>query len=183
MRVVGGRAKGITLSAVPGDTTRPILDRVKVPLFDILRPQLAGARVLDLFAGTGQIGIEAVSQGALHCTFLDLAPKAVQTIKENLARTRLTEQAEVRHTDAFTYLRNSSRQFDLIFVAPPQYKALWVEAMHAIAERPQLVSPGGTVVAQIDPREYEALALHAFEEREQRKYGNTMLVFYRRSDG
>lgn len=179
MRVIAGTAKGRKLLAVPGDTTRPILDRVKTALFDILRPEVAGARMLDLFAGSGAVGVEALSQGAAHCTFLDLNRPAVDTIKKNLETTGLIARAEVRHYDAFSFLRSTAKTFDLIYVAPPQYESLWIQAMQTIAERPEIVTPQGLVVVQIDPKEYEPLNLAAFEETEQRRYGNTALVFYR----
>lgn len=183
MRVVSGKARGRKLLSVPGDTTRPILDRVKTALFDIIRPWIAESSVLDLFAGSGGVGIEALSQGARHCTFLDLEPKAVATVRANLEATGLSVQAEVRHTDAFSYLRNTSKRFDLIFVAPPQYEGLWVQALQFIAERPDLLTPHGRVIAQIDPTEYEALSLASLSEYAQRKYGNTVLVFFERSAG
>src|SRR5262249_55275154 len=109
MRVVGGRAKGAKLSPVPGDSTRPILDRVKTALFDILRPSLDGLAVLDLFAGSGSVGIEALSQGAQSCVFLDINPRAVDTIRKNLGQAKLAEAAEVRQTDAFAFLKRCSR--------------------------------------------------------------------------
>ena len=187
MRVVSGSARGTSLMSVPGDGTRPILDRVKTALFDILRPRLPGYRVLDVFAGSGSVGIEALSQGAQHCTFLDLNEKAVQTIRFNLDRCHFPHQgpearAEVRHTDAFTFLKNSSKNFDLLYVAPPQYRGLWIEALHCIAERPQLLSPQGEVVIQIDPDEYEAVPCAQLYEQEQRRYGKTLLIFMRRSE-
>jgi 16S rRNA (guanine966-N2)-methyltransferase len=140
--------------------------------------------VLDVFAGSGSVGIEALSQGAAHCTFLDLNEKAVTTIKQNLERCHFPYQgpqacAEVRHTDAFTYLKNSSKSFDLLYVAPPQYKGLWSEALHCIAERPQLLTPTGEVIIQIDPEEYEQLPCAQLYEHEQRRYGKTLLVFMR----
>ena len=180
MRVISGIAKGKKLKPVPGDTTRPILDRVKTALFDILRPEIQGITVLDAFAGSGGVGIEALSQGAAHCTFLDSATKAVATIRDNLENTGLTSKAEVRTTDAFNFLRNTSKAFDLIYIAPPQYKSLWVEMMHIIAERPEVVNDGGLIIVQIDPKEYERLVLSEFQEDDQRKYGNTLLVFYRK---
>ena len=183
MRVIGGSAKGKNLLSVPGDTTRPILDRVKAPLFDILRPRLSGARMLDMFAGTGQVGIEALSQGAAHCIFLDLTKVATETIKRNLEITGLTAQAEVRQTDAFAYVRNTSKQFDIIYIAPPQFESLWIQAMQTIAERPEILKPDGRIVVQIDPKEYESLTLSAFEEFERRKYGNTELIFYYGKNG
>ena len=178
MRVISGTAKGRTLKAVPGDSTRPILDRAKVPLFDILRARLPDINILDLFGGTGQIGIEALSQGAAHCVFIDTNARAVATIKDNLTTTQLSDKAEVRHTDAFVYLKNCSRTFDLIFVAPPQYKGIWIEAMRLIAERPHLLTDDGLIVVQIDPKEYESLETATFTEESQRKYGNTLFVFY-----
>jgi 16S rRNA (guanine(966)-N(2))-methyltransferase RsmD len=178
MRVIGGKAKGHPLKAVPGDSTRPILDRVKVPLFDILRPQLPGISMLDLFAGTGAVGIEALSQGAKHCVFLDTNSRAVATIRDNLSATALSEQAEVRHTDAFVYLRNCAKSFDLIYVAPPQYEGLWIEAVRVIAERPHVLAESGTLIVQIDPKEYEELDLIHLIKTRERRYGNTLLVFY-----
>src|SRR6059058_5044469 len=104
MRVVGGSARGKRLLVVPGRGTRPILDRVKTSLFDILRPRIAGMEMLDLFAGSGSVGIEALSQGAAFCTFLDLGRQAVATIERNLANTGFSDRAEVRRMDAFEYL-------------------------------------------------------------------------------
>lgn len=178
MRVIGGTAKGRRLASVPGNTTRPILDRVRTALFDILRPTLPGARVLDLFAGSGTVGIEALSQGAAFCVFIDIEKAAVRTIKENLALTGLSEKAEVRHTDAFGYLRRTPDSFDLIYIAPPQFKTLWLSALQCIAERPELVNPQGRIMVQIDPKEYEATLMTHFEEVDQRRYGNTLLVTY-----
>jgi 16S rRNA (guanine966-N2)-methyltransferase len=188
MRVVGGSARGMTLQVVPGRGTRPILDRVKTTLFDILRPRLEGRHVLDLFAGSGSVGIEALSQGAGRCTFLDMSDRAIATIKKNLATTGLSGRATVRLADALRYLRETPESFDLAYVAPPQYRGLWVEAMRRLDERPELLrGPAGTsaeepadplVIVQIDPREYQALDLGAFRETRQKRIGNTLLVFY-----
>lgn len=190
MRVVGGSARGKKLLVVPGHGTRPILDRVKTALFDILRPRIPGMEVLDLFAGSGSVGIEALSQGAAHCTFIDLGHPAVATIKKNLATTGVAGRAEVRQADAFAYLAGTDRSFDLIYVAPPQYKNLWVEALQRIAARPELLRgryaevgeepDSGLVVAQIDPREYESLDLGELREVRQKRYGNTLLLFFER---
>lgn len=178
MRVIGGTAKGIALQAVPGSGTRPILDRVKESLFNILRPRLQDIAVLDLFAGSGSVGIEALSEGANHCTFLDISAAAIKTITHNLAVTDLSHSALVKKMDAFGFMRRTHKSFSLIYVAPPQYRSLWIEAMHAIAERPELVEDSGEIIVQIDPKEYEELELTCFEETRQKKYGNTLLVFY-----
>lgn len=178
MRVVGGTARGTHLLSVPGDTTRPILDRVKTALFDILRPRIEGLRVLDAFAGSGSVGIEALSQGAAHCIFLDLARAAVETIRKNVASTHFEKQAEIRQTDAFSFIKNTSKSFDLIYIAPPQYKGIWEEFVRAIAERPDLVTDNGLVIVQIDPKEYTSLALETFAETRRAKYGSTVLIFF-----
>jgi 16S rRNA (guanine966-N2)-methyltransferase len=192
MRVVAGSARGKKLLVVPGHGTRPILDRVKTALFDILRPRISGMNVLDLFAGSGSVGIEALSQGAARCTFIELGPQAVATVKRNLATTDFSDRAEVRQTDAFAYLRGTERVFDLIYVAPPQYKNLWVEAMHQIAARPEVLrrpsaetgedQASGLVIVQIDPKEYQGLDLGELREIRQKRYGNTLLLFFERSD-
>lgn len=178
MRVVSGRAKKAKLKAVPGKKTRPILDRVKAPLFDILRPVISGMQVLDLFAGTGAVGIEALSQGAEFCVFVEASTQAARVVRENLESTELSGLAEVRQSDAFTYLRNTKRSFNLIYLDPPQFNGLWIEALHFIAERPNLLAPGGMVVVKIHPKEYEALSLNVLHETQKRKYGNSMLLFY-----
>lgn len=178
MRVIAGTKKGKPLLSVPSDTTRPILGRVKTALFDTIRPRLADAEVLDCFAGTGQLGIEALSQGAASCIFLDTERTAIETIKKNLTATALTEHTQVRHTDVFTYLRNCHRSFDLIFADPPQFKNLWIEFIHCLAERPHLLSPGGVAIVKLDPSEYEELGVKTLREVEQRRYGNSLVVFF-----
>ncbi len=179
MRVIGGTARGTNLRAVPGNTTRPILDRVKKPLFDILRPRIANTVFLDLFAGSGGVGIEALSEGASFCTFNDLESAAVATIKTNLKNTHFESKAEVYNIDAFQYLKKAKKNYDIIYIAPPQYKGIWLEVLKTLAERPQLLNDGGLVIAQIDPKEYEELSSSTLFEFDQRKYGKTLLVFYK----
>lgn len=187
MRVVAGSARGKSLLVVPGHGTRPILDRVKTALFDVLRPRIEGLTVLDLFAGSGGVGIEALSQGAARCVFLDLAAKAVATIKKNLASTGLADRAKVRQVDALKFLKTTEESFDLIYVAPPQYQKLWVQAMTLIGERPSLLrvddESTGLVIVQIDPREYVTLSLGHLRETRQKRYGNSLLVFYETGEG
>jgi 16S rRNA (guanine(966)-N(2))-methyltransferase RsmD len=181
MRVIAGILKGRKLLSVPGTSTRPILDRVKTSLFDTLNPHLPDARVLDLFAGSGSLGIEAISRGALSCTFLDIEKAAIATIQTNIENIGIKSQTTVKRIDAFAYLRHSTNTYDIIFVAPPQYKGLWIEAVRMIAERPTLVaSPAGMVVVQIDPKEYETVALSHFVEQSRKTLGNTLLLMFSR---
>ena len=183
MRVISGKAKGRRLKSVPGDSTRPILDRVKESLFSILHEDIPEARWLDLFAGTGQIGIEALSRGATEVVFTDSVRASIKTIHDNLKQTKLTEGAEVRHTDAFAYLDSVAKgyhtKFDLIYVAPPQYLELWIRALKQIDENPAaFIYDTGQIVIQMDPSESQDIALKNLELVDHRKYGKTVLDFY-----
>lgn len=179
LRVIGGSAKGLRLKTVPGDTTRPITDLVKEALFNILGEEVLGNKVLDVFGGTGAVGIEALSRGAETALFLDKSREAVRTIQENLRTTHLSERAQVQHQDAFIFLAQPPAQaFDLIYVAPPQYKGMWQKAMDLLDEQPQRLSPDGQIIVQINPVEWEERTYQHFTEFDSRKYGDTLLVFF-----
>ena len=181
MRINSGRAKGRQLRAVPGTTTRPVTDRVKQAVFNILGDDVKGSAWLDLFAGTGAIGIEALSRGAARCTFLDIVPAAIKTIQHNLEMTQLQAGARVIRQDAFLYLRGmSNATYDFIYVAPPQYQGLWDRAVIAVDTNPGWLAEDGAIIAQISPREYHDLSLSTLELVDQRKYGSTLLCFYER---
>ena len=178
-RIIAGKARGHRLQSVPGDTTRPITDMVKEALFNILGQDIIDASLLDVFGGTGSVGIEALSRGAAFVQFLDLNHRAVDTIRNNLRSTRLESGGHVQRADAFVYLKQPpTRQFDFIFIAPPQYKGMWIQAMTIVDSNSKWLMPDGCVIVQIDPIEYQALDLNQFVEVDQRKYGNTILVFY-----
>ncbi len=179
IRVIGGSVRGRRLSLVPGDSTRPITDRVKENLFNILGRRVVGASVLDLFAGTGGVGIEALSRGAASARFLDINHNAILTIRENLKTTGFVGQSEVMRLDAFSLLaKPPDRVFDLIYLAPPQYKTLWSRALLELDKNPGWLGSGATVVAQIDPREEEPVGLVHLKDFDRRRYGNTLLLFY-----
>lgn len=182
MRVISGTARGVRLKRVPGDTTRPIMDRVKENLFNLIPDDyIRDQRWLDVFAGTGSVGIEALSRGASHTVFLDNARQAIRTIQNNLTVAKVTDRATVRHTDAFAYLATTTESFDVIYVAPPQYRGVWVGAMTGIELRlDQLLVPDGIVIVQIDPKEYMELDLQQLTLYKQKTYGSTMLCFYER---
>ena len=178
MRVISGSAKGRHLQSVPGDSTRPITDRVKEAVFNILGADIVEARFLDLFGGTGGVGIEALSRGAAHTVFIEKNRKAQETIKANLLLTKLSDRAEIVRGDAFAYLQGVPQPFHYIYIAPPQYHRWWVAALKLIDERPDWLADDGEITVQIHPREYEAVPLEHFEEIEQRRYGSTLLVFF-----
>lgn len=181
LRVIGGEAKGRRLKMVPGEGTRPIGDRVKESLFNILGPLVGGASVLDVFAGTGSVGIEALSRGAARAVFLDTNSRAVQTITENVASVGFEGRSEILRMDAFRYLGGQKAGgFDFVFVAPPQYHGLWKQTLVMLDRNPERVNVDGWVVVQIDPREFEQVALTNLVEFDRRRYGNTELIFYER---
>jgi 16S rRNA (guanine966-N2)-methyltransferase len=181
IRVIGGTAKGRKLLMVPGSGTRPISDRAKESLFNLLGSDIETAEVLDLFAGTGSVGIEALSRGASRATFVESDRQAVNTIHANLRSVGFAERGRVLRADVFVYLRNDPKQgFDFIHVAPPQYHNQWAETLAALDARPGWVNPDGVVVAQIDPREFQALPLKELAPVDQRHYGSTLLCFYER---
>lgn len=184
MRVIAGRAKGRKLKLVPGDTTRPIMDRVKENLFNVLGREVIGTRWLDLFGGTGQVGIEALSRGAVQVIFVDTAWPAMRTIRDNLRLTGLEAGAVLRQQDAFRYLQQPTEgPFDVIYVAPPQYKGIWGAVLAVLDERPStFLTPRGMVIVQIDPKEYTPLSLTRLSLVDQRRYGNTQLCFYTHSE-
>ncbi len=179
LRVIAGSARGSRLRRVPGTRTRPIGDRVKEALFSILSPQLRDCRFLDLFAGTGSVGIEALSRGAERALFVERERAALQTIHQNLEHTRLTERAEIRAGDVFRILqRPPSAPFDLLFLAPPQYQGLWSRTLLALEAATRWWHAESTIIAQIDPSEREEIDLRAWEESDWRRYGNTALWFF-----
>jgi 16S rRNA (guanine966-N2)-methyltransferase len=183
MRVVAGTAKGRKLKSPASSGTRPVMDRVKTALFDILAYRIRDTRFLDLFGGTGSIGIEALSRGAAAATFIELDGPAIRCIRENLAITGLGDRAEVLRTDAFAFLRQASvsaRRYNIVYLAPPQYQGLAARALVELDAAP-LVPAGGLVIAQIHPRErgdLDGLQLQRLNRIDERRYGSTLLVFY-----
>jgi 16S rRNA (guanine(966)-N(2))-methyltransferase RsmD len=181
LRVIAGKAKGRKLKSVPGDTTRPVTDRVKEALFNILGGDVVDSRWWDVFAGTGAIGIEALSRGAATARFTDLNRAPIETIRFNVEHCGFIKQSEIRRGDAFTLLaKGADAQFEYIYIAPPQYQEMWEKALELVDEDTNWLSDDGWVIVQIDPREYKELTLVNLEEIEQRKYGSTQLVFYER---
>lgn len=183
LRVIAGKAGGLRIKSVPGTGTRPITDRVKEALFNIIGGDVVSSQWLDLFAGTGAVGIEALSRGARFARFLDLNRQAVQTIRDNLVHTRLEQPSEILQTDSQSYLlRKPDKAFDYIYIAPPQYKQMWKDAVQRIDTQPYWLLEDGWIIVQIHPIEYEALDLNHFIEFDKRKYGSTLLVFFEKRE-
>jgi 16S rRNA (guanine966-N2)-methyltransferase len=172
MRVIAGRYRGRRLQAPPGDATRPTSDRVREALFSVLADRVDGARVLDLFAGSGALGIEALSRGAAEATFVDTAPSSIRAVKANLAA--LDAVADVRRADARRFLGSASaaaRQYDLVFLDPP-YRLAGRLGSELTAALPAVLAPGAAVVVESDRRAPLELGLPILDER---RYGDTLI--------
>jgi 16S rRNA (guanine966-N2)-methyltransferase len=183
LRVISGTAKGHKLRSVPGDTTRPITDRVKEALFNILGGDVIDSSWWDVFAGTGAVGIEAISRGAAFVRFTDLNRAPIETIHKNLMVTRFVSQAEVKQADAFALLSSRpDRHFHYVYIAPPQFHELWSTTLLLLDKNPDWLAEDGWLIVQIAPKEYTLLSLKSLEEFDQRKYGSTLLSFYRRAE-
>ncbi len=147
MRVISGSARGKHLGELEGMETRPTTDRVKEGIFNALQFHIAGARVLDLFAGTGQLGIECLSRGAASAVFTDSRRDAVTLIRRNLTMTRLQDRGQVLQTDALQYLSTCQQQFDLIFLDPPYDTNLLENALEKLATI-DILSKDGIIICE-----------------------------------
>lgn len=183
LRVIAGKLRGYRLKTVPGKGTRPITDRVKENLFNILGSDVDDSTWWDLFGGTGAVGIEALSRGAKFVRYSEMAREAIDVIRENLAHCKLDgDQTEIRRGDAFALLEKTPDfAFDYIYIAPPQYKEMWLRALQLIDENPAWLSDESWVVVQIHPSEFrghQETELKNLVKFDERKYGSTLLVFY-----
>lgn len=181
MRVVAGTARGTVLKTPEGMLTRPTADRVKEAVFSILHFDVQDAVVLDLFGGTGQLGIEALSRGARRAVFVDHQQKACELIRENLRRTRFTGQATVVRGDYLQYLKHSSEKFDIILLDPPYAENFLENALNCIAEI-DILGDNGIIVTERPLEKALDIRLPGFDRSRDYKYGKTLVTLYRRQD-
>lgn len=189
MRVIAGSARGVYLSSLKGNTTRPISDRIKDSLFNILSQVIPDSNVIDMYAGTGAIGIEALSRGARSCIFIEIDKSAIQVIKKNLETTKLQDKAQVLRYDVFEivpYLVKNSIEVDLVFASPPyplieksSYRDELLVLFSILCSK-RIVQPEGLIVLQHKKTEFEipteAPYLELFNTR---VYGDTQISFFR----
>lgn len=181
MRVIAGSAGGLHLKSRKGEATRPTLDRVRETLFSILGTRVVGACFLDLFAGTGAIGIEALSRGAKYAIFVESNPVCCQLIKENLHTTRLEDQGKVfkgPFSAGLEWARGIRQRFDLIFVDPPYGKGLIGKSLDWIDSHPALLTEAALVVTQEDLKADEDWSGENLVLARQHRVGSTRLDFY-----
>lgn len=176
MRVITGSARGRALEALPGDDVRPTADRVKEAIFSIIQFELEGRKVLDLFGGSGQLGIEALSRGAEKATFVDADREAIRVIRKNLAATKLDGQAVVLQTDSVSFAATHAGAFDVVFLDPPYGKGLLQRVVPLIAPK---VNPGGVIVCESPVGEALPAQAGRFEIFKEYRYGKTKITVYR----
>ncbi|MBE7079979.1 MAG: 16S rRNA (guanine(966)-N(2))-methyltransferase RsmD [Clostridiales bacterium] len=180
MRVIGGQFRSRVLAEFAGDNVRPTSDRAREALFNILSLKIYGARVLDLFAGSGALGIESLSRGAKEVVFNDISKDSIAIVKKNLTALKIAvngEQAKVMQSDYLSCLDIARGQFDLIFIDPPYRFDYGEKALQKIAQR-GLLSENGIAVYERDvPFDGE---IEGLEKYDQRKYGKAYLTFFKR---
>lgn len=180
MRVITGSARGIQLKTPEGMVTRPTTDRVKEAMFSIIHFDLPGAAVLDLFGGTGQLGIEALSRGAKSAVFVDAGEPACRLIKENLKRTKLEQQGKVVRSDYLAYLGRTKEQFDIILLDPPYAEVFLENSLKKITEI-DILRTGGIIVAERPLGKELPWEFEGFTRSKDYKYGKVLLTIYRKA--
>ena len=176
MRVITGRARGVRLETLPGEqVVRPTSERVKEAMFSAIQFEIEGRAALDAFAGSGQLGIEALSRGAASCLFLEQSAPACEVIQRNLAHAKLLEQSKLLPVDALQYLRRTNETFGLIFLDPPFGGELLQQAIPAAAAR---LSPGGLLVCEAPAKESLPDTVEDVALRRSYQHGRTKVCVY-----
>ena len=179
MRVITGKARGIVLKTPDGMLTRPTADRVKEALFSIIQFDVPGAKVLDLFGGSGQLGIEALSRGAKQAVFVDESDAACKLIRENLRRTKLESDARIIRSDYMAFLNSCHDKFDLIFLDPPYAEVFLENAIKRISEI-DILQSGGIIVAERPLGKEILWDFPGFSRSKDYKYGNCLLTLFKK---
>lgn len=179
MRVITGKARGVSLKTPDGMLTRPTADRVKEALFSILNFEIPGANVLDLFGGTGQLGIEALSRGARHAVFVDAREEACKLIQENLRRTKLEGEGRVVRSDYLAYLNRCTEKYNIIFLDPPYGEDFLETALKRITEI-DILQSDGIIVTERPLGKDLAMEFEGYTRSKDYKYGKILLALYRK---
>lgn len=178
MRVITGEARGRRLITLEGDDVRPTTDKVKEGMFNIIQFDIPGANVLDLFAGSGQLGIEAISRGAKHCCFVDASKRSLDVVKENLKTCGFEKRASTFSGDALSYAELTRDTFDIVFLDPPYRKQLIDKVLPLIASK---VSDGGIIVCETSNEEELPKTAGGFSLAREYKYGKIRITTYRKN--
>lgn len=180
MRVITGKARGVQLKTPEGELTRPTADRVKEALFSIINFDIPNAKVLDLFGGTGQLGIEALSRGADSAVFVDAREEACALIRENLKRTKMQQQGKVIRSDYMSYLKQCRETFDIVFLDPPYAEEFLENSLKKITEI-DILRSNGIIVTERPLGKELPFVFDGYERSRDYKYGKTLLTIYRKA--
>lgn len=181
MRVIAGTAKGTVLKTPEGMLTRPTTDRVKEALFSIIQFDIPGAKVLDLFGGTGQLGIEALSRGAKHADFVDSSEQACRLIRENLNKTHFDQMSRVIRSDYQAFLDRCKECYDIIFLDPPYAEVFLENALKTITEI-DILQSGGIIIAERPLGKPLPWFFPGYGRSRDYKYGKILLTVYRKQE-
>lgn len=179
MRVITGKARGVQLKTPDGMLTRPTADRIKEALFSIINFEIPGADVLDLFGGTGQLGIEALSRGAKSAVFVDSREDACKLIRENLKRTKLEKESKVIRSDYLDYLKRCRESFDIILLDPPYAEVFLENALKRITEI-DILRTNGIIVTERPLEKELPWEFEGYTRSKDYKYGKILLTIYRK---
>jgi 16S rRNA (guanine(966)-N(2))-methyltransferase RsmD len=176
MRVITGSARGRRLKTLDGDSVRPTTDKVKESIFNIVQFEIEGRRVLDMFCGCGQLGIEALSRGAAKAYFVDLSRDSIKVVTENLEHCKLKDDANVFNGDSLSFLKTTREKFDIVFIDPPYKKQLAEKALSLVLN---VLNDGGIIVCETDIKEELPEAVGNYTVAKQDTYSKTKLTIYR----
>ncbi len=179
MRVISGIAKGTALKTPEGLATRPTADRIKEAMFSIIQFDVPGTKVLDLFGGTGQLGIEALSRGAKSAVFVDAAESACRLIRENLNRSKLQDSAKIVQADYLSFLKTTKEKYNIIFLDPPYAEVFLENSLKMITEI-DILQSNGIIVTERPVEKPLSLEFPGFSRSRDYKYGKTLLTIYRK---
>ena len=181
LRVISGKVRGLKLDTPKNEYVRPTTDRVKESLFNIINPYIIDSNVLDLFAGTGSLGIECLSRGASSATFVDVSKESINIVKSNIKKARVENESIILNLDfknAIDRLKIQNKKFDIIFMDPPYYKNMFIDALSNIDEA-DLLCDDGIIVVEHDTKDKFVDNIGRLEKTRDKKYGNTTLTFYK----
>lgn len=179
MRVITGTARGRVLQTLKGDDVRPTTDKVKEAIFSSVQFELEGRNFLDLFAGCGQMGIEALSRGCANATFIDRSKAAIRAIEENLAVTNLKQKARVINVDSVNYIKTTNDEYDIVFLDPPYNKGILQEIMPLVAQK---IKKTGIIICESALNDDLLQKYYNFSLDRERTYGKIKVSLYRHED-
>ncbi len=180
MRVISGTVGGVRLQTPEGIDTRPTIERVKEAIFSSVQFELPGMRVLDLFAGTGQMGIEALSRGAASCSFVDCRKEALSVVRENLRRTRLEKKSEVLCMDYEKFLKSTRNMYDLILLDPPYAEKFLENSLNIISEI-DILAKDGIIITERPADKLLDIQYPGLNLEKDRHYGTVRITRFRKS--